>query len=127
MWMYQETLFGDNLLRNHTFINLMIASIVYPSTILIYLGRFPKGRWKQVFWISLWVSLYWVVEYVNLAYLDLIDHHHGWNMWWSTLFLIIMFPMFNIHHKNPLIAWGLSVVIILFLWNVFHVPIEKLK
>jgi hypothetical protein len=127
MWTYQEVFFGENILRNHTFINLLIMVIAYPSTILIFLGRYPQGRWKQFFWISLWIFIYWIVEYINLKYLDLINHHNGWNMWWSLLFLMVMFPMLRIHYKNPLVAWGLSVVFILFLWNIFDIPIEKLK
>jgi hypothetical protein len=127
MWTYQETFFGQSLLQNNTFINLMIMAIVYPATVLIYLGRFPKERGKQFLWVSLWIFIYWIVEFINLKYLNLINHHHGWNMWWSLLFLGVMFPMFNIHHKHPLLAWLLSVLFTLFLWNVFNVPLEQLK
>jgi len=127
MWTYQETIFGENVLRNHTVISLLIMFVVYPSTILIYLGRFPKVRWKQISWVSFWILLYTSVEYINIHYLKLIRHHNGWNMWWSVLFNIVMFIMFKIHDKNPLLALGLSVVWILFLWNVFNVPIESLK
>ncbi|MFD1039248.1 CBO0543 family protein [Virgibacillus byunsanensis] len=127
MWTYQETFFGENILQNHTFINLVIMAIVYPSTVLIYLGRFPQERRKQIFWFSLWILIYWIVEYINLTYLDLINHHNDWNMWWSFLFLIVMFLMLKIHHKNPLLAWGLSVIFILILWIVFDIPVETLK
>jgi hypothetical protein len=127
MWTYQEIFFGKALLQNHTLINLMIMAVVYPATILIYLGHFPKARWKQAFWVSMWIFVYWFVEYINLRFLDLINHHHGWNMWWSLLFLSVMFPMLWIHHKNPLLAWVLSILFTLFLWNVFQVPIEILK
>ncbi|KKK39042.1 hypothetical protein WQ57_04430 [Mesobacillus campisalis] len=127
MWTYQEVFFGKALLQNHTVINLMIMVVVYPATILIYLGRFPKETWKQIRWISIWISVYWIVEYINLKYLDLINHHNGWNMWWSLLFLSVMFPMLRLHHKNPLLAWVLSVLFTVFLWNAFNVPIEILK
>ncbi len=127
MWSYQEVFFGEILLQNHTIINIMIMVIVYPATILIYLGRFPKERSSQLIWVSSWIGIYWIVEYINLKYLNLIDHHNGWNMGWSFLFLIVMFPMLNIHHKNPLFAWILSLIFILFLWNMFDVPMEKLK
>ncbi|WP_066309067.1 CBO0543 family protein [Bacillus sp. FJAT-29814] len=127
MWTYQETFFAKSLLQNHTFINLMIMAIVYPSTVLIYLGRFPDERWKQILWLALWIFVYWIVEFINLKFLNLINHHHGWNMGWSLLFLMVMFPMLRIHHKNPLLAWFLSVIFILFLWNVFDVPIEIMK
>ncbi|AST90242.1 CBO0543 family protein [Sutcliffiella cohnii] len=127
MWTYEETFFGETILQNHTFINLMIMVIVYPATVLIYLGRFPQKRQNQFFWILFWIVTYWVVEYVNLNYLNLINHYNGWNMKWSFLFLIVMFVMLKIHHKNPLLAWALSILFILFLWNVFDISVEILK
>lgn len=127
MWLYQETIFFEEILQNHTMINLMIMAIVYPSTILIFFGRFPKERWKQAVWMLFWILIYWLVEYINLNYLNLINHYHGWNMWWSALFLAVMFPMLYIHQKNPILTWILSLIFMVFLWNVFNVPIEKLN
>ncbi|CAM4355570.1 hypothetical protein L1N85_15110 [Paenibacillus alkaliterrae] len=127
MWTYQETFFGEQILRNHTFISLMIMFIVYPSTILIYLGRFPQGRWKQALWVAFWTLLYSSMEYINLHYLHLIKHHNGWEMWWSVFFNVFMFLIIKIHYKHPLLAWGISIIMILFLWFMFDIPIEKLK
>lgn len=127
MWTYQETIIGESILRNHTFISLMIMFIVYPVTILIYLGRFPKSIQKQILWISLWVFIYISIEYINLHYLNLINHHNGWNIGWSLLFTIFMFIMFRIHFKQPLWAWGLSVIWIILLWRIFDVPLERIK
>lgn len=127
MWTYQETIFAEGILQNHTIISLMIMFIVYPSTILIYLGRFPHVRWKQMLWIGLWVSLYLGVEYINLNYLHLIRHHNGWNIQWSLIFNIIMFIMLRLHIKKPILAWALSFVWILLLLKMFHVPIDKMK
>lgn len=127
MWTYQETIFAETILINHTIISLLIMFIVYPSTILIYIGRFPQVKWKQVLWLSFWISLYSVVEYINLHYLNLIRHHNGWNISWSVLFNIVMFLILRIHYKKPLLAWGLSVIWILFLLKMFNIPIDKMK
>lgn len=127
MWTYKETIFGDNILRNHTIISLLIMVICYPSTILLYLGRFPKEKWKQLLWVIFWVILYTVVEYINLKYLHLIRHHNGWGMQWSIIFNIVMFTMFIIHMKKPLLAWVLSFIWIIFLLKAFHVPFDKMK
>ncbi|NWQ42745.1 hypothetical protein MLOOGBEN_18745 [Bacillus sp. EB106-08-02-XG196] len=127
MWTYKETMFLENILRNHTIINLMIIFIGYPSTIFLFLGRFPNVRWKQGLWISFWVFLYSILEYINLHYLYLIRHHNGWSMTWSVIFNIVMFPMFFIHHKKPLFAWILSAIWILFLLKMFPIPLEKMK
>ncbi|MBT2688191.1 hypothetical protein J7I93_08355 [Bacillus sp. ISL-47] len=127
MWQYKETIFAENLLIGHPVINLMIMAIVYPATILIFLGHFPNERLKQAVWIGLWVFLYCSIEFVNLQYLHLIEHSNGWSIGWSILFNIFMFFIFRIHHKRPLMALGIGFLWILFLWNMFDVPIELLK
>ncbi|MBM7691678.1 hypothetical protein JOC77_001085 [Peribacillus deserti] len=127
VWTYQETIFGESILRNHTIIVVMIMFVAYPATILMYLGRFPQERWKQFLWIAFWVVIYTGIEFVNLTYLDLINHHNGWNIGWSILFNIVMFSLLRLHFKNPLLAWALSIPWILFLWNVFDIPLYKLR
>lgn len=89
--------------------------------------RWRDIRWKQGMWVSFWIFLYSILEYINLHYLYLIRHHNGWNMMWSVIFNIVMFLMFRIHHKKPLLAWGLSVIWILFLLMMFPIPLEKMK
>jgi hypothetical protein len=127
LWTYKETIFAENILRNHTIISLLVLSLVYPSTILIYFGRFPKSKLKQIFWLSFWIFLYSILEYINVHYLNLFSHHNGWNMSWSVIFNIIMFSILRIHYNNPLLAWGLSVIWILFLLHVFNIPIDNMK
>ncbi|MEC1520410.1 hypothetical protein P9D43_00005, partial [Neobacillus niacini] len=89
-------------------------------------GRFPNVRWKQGLWVSFWVFLYSILEFIKLHYLNLIRHHNGWSMTWSVVFNIVMFPLLFTHHKKPLLAWGLSVIWILLL-KMFPIPLEKLK
>jgi hypothetical protein len=48
-------------------------------------------------------------------------------MWWSFLFDVILFVMLYIHYKRPLLAWGLSIIIIIFFLNVFDVNLGNLK
>ncbi|WP_077617567.1 CBO0543 family protein [Bacillus sinesaloumensis] len=127
VWTYQETLFAQNILLNHTFISFLIMFVSYPATVLIFLGRYPEGKWKQILWTGLWMALYIFVEYINLEYLQLIKHHHGWSMGWSILFNLVMFPMLRLHQKNPLIAWGLSIVWIIFLILMFPIPMDYIK
>jgi hypothetical protein len=127
MWTYKETMFAENILRNHTIINLLVIFIGYPSTLLLFLGRFPLTKWKQGLWVAFWVFLYSILEYINLHYFYLIRHHNGWSMTWSVIFNIVMFPMLYIHHKKPLLAWGLSAIWILFLLMMFPIPLEKMK
>lgn len=123
IWKYNK----DWMLANHTLVNLWIMITVYPATVITYLFYFPKNKIKQIFYILFWVILYFVWELLELNVLGLIKHYHGWNMWWSLLFDIILFVMLPIHHKRPLLAWGLSIFVIIFFLIIFDVNVLKLN
>lgn len=127
LWSYKETIFGSNILFGHLIIDILIMLVAYSSTLLIYLGNFPTNRLKQICWILFWVSIYSLIEFVNLNYLNLIEHHNGWNMLWSILFNLVMFTVLIIHVKKPLIAWLMSLLFLFFLLQIFNVPAWVLK
>jgi hypothetical protein len=128
LWSYQETTtWGSKILIGHMAIDILIMLLAYPSTLLIYLGRFPTGRLKQIGWILLWVVIYSLIEFINLKYLHLIEHHRGWNMFWSILFNIVMFTTLKIHVTKPLLAWSISILFLIFLMQIMKVPISVLK
>ncbi len=122
-WKYNESW----VFPNHTLANIWMMATVYPATVMIYLYHFPKKRVNQVFYIAFWVILYVITEMIGLHVLHLIDHLNGWNMWWSFLFDIILFVMLYIHYKRPFVAWGLSILVIIFLLNVFDVNLIYLN
>ncbi|WP_078379743.1 CBO0543 family protein [Sutcliffiella halmapala] len=126
-WLLHENLL-PTVLPNHTIISLMTMVISYPATILIYLKYFfqTKKWWLRALHLVIWVTLYLGGEFVNLR-LGLISHHNGWHMGWSILFVIVMFIMFPIHHKKPLLALGISLLFIVFLLFQFNIPLEKMK
>lgn len=127
LWIYQETIFGMEILQNHTIINLMIMFVAYPSTILIYIGQFPNKTLHKIFWILLWIFIYTSIEFINLHYLDLINHFNGWTMTWSVLFNVVMFSTLKIHQERPLIAWIICVLWTITLFIVFDIPISQMK
>ncbi|WML44207.1 CBO0543 family protein [Neobacillus sp. PS3-40] len=127
MWAFQEVFFGQKILIGHFAIDLMVMTIIYPVTILIYLGHYPRVWWKQIIWVAIWVFLFSAKEFINLNYLNLINHYHGWNMGWSILFNIAMFVILRIHFKNPPYAWTVSIIWIVFLFNWFNIPIDVFK
>jgi peptidoglycan/LPS O-acetylase OafA/YrhL len=119
-------IFHDLILPNHTTITLLAMTISYTVTVLIYLGKFPEGWMKRLFWFLLWVGIYLVAEYFNYK-MGFITYHHSWNFGWSVFFTVIIFLILPIHQKKPLLAWLLSIIIILFLLNVFDVKISDMK
>jgi hypothetical protein len=126
MWIYQETIFGEKILFGHLVINLLVMAVIYPSTILVYLGKFPLEKWMRLCWILFWVLIYITMESINLHY-DVINHYHGWNIWWSIIFDIVMFVILWIHHNKPLLAWACSIAWLIILWNIFDLSHTLLK
>ncbi|ALC90581.1 hypothetical protein AM500_12880 [Bacillus sp. FJAT-18017] len=121
-WTYKETILGSRLLFGHFIIDLLIMTFAYSSTLLIYLGKFPDSLFKKIGWFLLWVSIYTSIEFINLEFLNLIEHHRGWNIGWSILFNLVMFSVLKIHMSNPLLSWIISLVFLLFLLLQFDVP-----
>ncbi|WP_412176633.1 CBO0543 family protein [Bacillus sp. T3] len=119
-------LFHDVFLPNHTIITVLAMVVSYSATVLIYLGRFPKDRKRRVYWFFMWSGLYIMIEYVN-SKLGFITYHNGWTFGWSIFFTFIIFTILPIHHRNPLIAWFLSIIIILVLLLSFDVKISDMK
>lgn len=126
MWEYQETIVGEKILFGHLVINLLVMAVIYPSTILIYLGKFPLEMGKRILWILFWVLLYIAMEFINFQ-VDVINHFHGWNIWWSLFFDIVMFVILWVHHLKPLLAWALSITWLMILWNIFDLSHNLLK
>ncbi|MCD8508623.1 MAG: hypothetical protein LRY73_01060 [Bacillus sp. (in: Bacteria)] len=123
LWEFDEII---PLLQYDSFLVMSFMFLRYPATVLIFLGRFPKGLLKGGLWIGLWVFIYIGLEVIDL-YMGLIQHHNDWNLWWSLLFDVILFVMLKIHHHRPLVAWVLSIVCSVVLWNLLNVPIGILK
>jgi hypothetical protein len=120
MWLFHD------FLPNHTLITLLAMAVSYSTTVLIYLGRFPRGWKKRFFWFLLWFGIYITIEFIN-SKIGFITFHNGWNIWWSSLFTGIIFLILPIHHKRPLLAWGISIVIIISLLSIFNVKISDMK
>ncbi|WP_102349103.1 CBO0543 family protein [Bacillus sp. Marseille-P3661] len=119
-------LFIDLILPNHTTVTILAMFVSYISTVLIYLGRFPEGWGKRFMWFLLWSGIYLVIEFINMR-LGFITYHNGWNYGWSILFTLFIFFILPIHHKRPIVAWLLSIIIIVGLSMIFNVRISEMK
>jgi hypothetical protein len=122
MWLYEE-----KFLPNHTLIEMVHSFVVFPVVVLIFLPRFPEKNISQKIgyvlrWVIIFVSVEWLMTKFNL-----FTYHNGWNIGWSILFNIVMFTTLRIHYKKPLLAWVISVFVVIFLMVFFDVPIDKMK
>lgn len=121
MWEFNPVGLDHKLNLKHTHFSLMTMIVVYPSTILLFLGNLPKTRMRRVAWIGLWVVIYTIAEWLKLLQGSMI-HEHGWNMCWSILFNIVMFSILMIHFRRPLFAWLCTFIFIIFLIEAHEVP-----
>ena len=105
LWQYTAKLFPG------TFATLIIALIIYPCTVLLFIPFNPKsGAITKVCYITGWVSLYAFLEYLALKY-NYMQHFNGWNFLYSVLFYYALFPLLLVHQKKPQIAWLLSCIL----------------
>lgn len=111
-------------LINHPLITIAISLILYPSIILIFLGRYPTESWKKkISWQILFVFLFSLSEYLMVKF-GRITYHNGWTFGWSILFNVNTFFMLSIHYKRPLLAWILSLFFVMFYVYYFQVPVN---
>ena len=115
--------FNPDFISNHTLTEMIYTFIVFPGTILMFLGNYPKTFYKQVLHNLWWITVYVLVEVVYLI-TDKIYYQYGWHLWWSAILVAVMFPMFRLHHTRPLLTYILSVPITLFLLWYFNVPVH---
>lgn len=105
--------------------NLGYTFVFLPATALMYLSRYPSGKrlYVKLLYGVKWIAAFVLGEWIYLLTTSM-DYHHGWTLWWSVLFNVMMFSMVLLHHKRPIWAYALSVGAALFWVIVFHVPID---
>lgn len=114
-------------LINHTLISIGMGLFLYPSIILIFLGRYPNGNWKKKLgWQLLFVFLFSLAEFIMFK-AGKITYYNGWSLGWSIIFNLNTFFMLILHYKRPLLTWILSIFCVIFYVYYFKVPLDQLK
>lgn len=122
LWKFEPLDPMEGLLPNNTLITLAVTFIIFPSTALIYLSNYPAGR-LQYPYILLWVIIYSIIEAFGFHF-RAISYHNGWNYWYSVAFNFTAFILLRLHHANPLLTWGISIVYIILFCIYFRLPLE---
>lgn len=91
-------------------VHLMHNIVINPLIGFVFLSNFPNKSKDIIFYYAKWIVLFWTVEWIA-SRLSIISYHNGWNIWWSFVFVIIMFPMIRLHYLHKLRALILSVII----------------
>jgi hypothetical protein len=95
-----------NLMGVHFIHNL----IVNPLICFVFLSNFPNQFRVRIAYYVKWVILFLGAEWIA-SHFSILTYHNGWNLWWSFLFILIMFPMIRLHYVHKLRALILSVII----------------
>lgn len=112
-----------DFLPNHSLTEMVYSFIIFPGTVILFLGNYPEGTRNQILHQIKWILIYIGTEGIFLL-TGRIIYQYGWNFWCSLAFLCVMFPIIRIHYKRPLLAYLLSgVVAIVVLW-IFNIPVE---
>ena len=114
----------SKLSYNCQMIDLAIMAFVYPSTAILFLSHYPTEVSKQIKYLVLWVGIYTAIELIGTLVGD-FQHFNGWNMYYSILFNITMFPLLRLHYKKPLLVWPISVVLAFLVIWWFRIPLTR--
>ena len=121
LWKYQ----ADLLPKSTFMVELFYTFINLPAVTLLYLSHYPfaKPFLKQVKYFLLWVIGALIVEYPFVKWKRLLLIN-GYELWMEAIFYLFMFGMIRLHYSRPLLTYGISFVLIIFLVHYFHVPIK---
>jgi hypothetical protein len=113
---------------NYTITEMLYTFIVFPATSLLFLSNFPQGIMRQLKHYAVWIVLYISVESL-FTVTGRIEYQYGWNLGWSALFNVLMFPMLRLYYLKPLLAYPVSAGLCdmwLWLFNIpVHIPVEQ--
>ncbi|MBD8070618.1 CBO0543 family protein [Bacillus sp. PS06] len=121
LWEYRP----DLLKESHILVDLIYTFIILPAITLLYLGNYPftLSLGRKLKYIIVWVIGSFLVTYF-IYRTDRLEFHHGYKVWMDLLFYPVMYGMLRLHYTRPILTYGLSVIIILFLLKYFNVPIK---
>lgn len=103
----------------------MFGFLIFPCVIILFLSNYPKGKIKQIAFSSMFIFVMSFIELI-LYYCEELKYYHGWNVGWSVLLYIGVFPLLRIHYKNPLLAWLILFILIAGGMFYFKIPLMSL-
>lgn len=120
LWLYETKIL------NYTFSDLFICITVYPSTVMLFIPKFPKKITKIITHISFYVAIYTIAELVGIKF-GYFSHHNGWNIWFSIILNYMLFSILYIHYKKPFYAWIIALLSPHILFFLLKIPYNIIK
>lgn len=123
---YNHTLWRFANLVNHTFSSFMIAFIVFPCIILLYMSHYPKGFWKRVIYTICFTVVNSLIEFISYITSNMV-YEHGWNIFYSAGVFLFLFILARLHYRHPLVVWTISAGFALLTMYIFKIPFNVMK
>lgn len=116
----------EGFLRDYPFLEITTIVLLYPSTVILYFTFYPQSglKWKQAAYILLWVAIYSAIELISHV-TGKFSYDNGWNIYYSVIFNILMFPLLRLHYKKPLLAWPICIILAYATMFLFKIPFGK--
>jgi hypothetical protein len=89
-----------------------IACFIFPFVIILFLSNYPKRIKMQIVYVTAFAFVSSLIEFIVFVKKGII-YKNGWNIGWSALLYILVFPMLQLHYRRPLLAWLLFFLLVL--------------
>lgn len=106
------------ILQNGILTELLYSFIVFPLTALMFLSNLPSSRGKQALHILKYILIYFIFELV-FHISNMIIYRHGWNLSYSFIWNVMMFTVWTVHFKKPLLAYAASLGVMIIVLSLF--------
>jgi hypothetical protein len=118
--------FYEPYIIDRTFSDLFICITVYPSTVILFIANFPKKITKIISHISFYAAIYTIAELIGVK-LGYFTYYNGWNIWYSLIFNLMLFPILMLHYKKPLYAWMIALISPHILFFIMKIPYNSIR
>jgi hypothetical protein len=119
MWDFRSKVFKPLTLR---FLHILIVN---PLMLLLFLTKLPNKISRKMVYISKWITVSLLLEWIGQKKFKMIYFDHGWNIIWSLCIYLKMFILSILVLKKPVFTWAVSFVATVFLLLRFKVPVRK--
>ena len=117
LWRY------DHSVLRYTYSDFVIAFIMFPATMLLYLPYQPQEKYKQAGFLLLWVLIYASIELLQSNIRGML-YYNGWKYGYSVLFDVLFFTMARLHFKYPLWTFAVSIITVPIVLALFDFPFK---
>lgn len=112
-----------DFLLNNTLTELSYIMVLLPCTVLLFLSNYPDDPIKKPVYYLKYIFIYSFVEAVAVLTGRMV-YSHGWTIWYSIIFYFLMFPAIIIHHKHPITAYIVFILITIAGVWLFKLPVH---